>query len=36
MKDLIIISFESVKNKLNFYDRKFSFELFGYDFIIDS
>lgn len=28
--------FEKVKKKLNKEDRKFCFEIFGYDFIIDS
>jgi len=35
IKELIKISMESVKNKLNAADRKHSFELFGYDFMLD-
>jgi hypothetical protein len=35
MKELIFLSLSSVKKKLNKKDRKFSFEIFGYDFIID-
>lgn len=36
MKKLMIISFNSVKNKLNSQNRNFTFEIFGYDFIIDA
>jgi len=36
MKEMVKLSMESVKKKLNPADRKFCFELFGYDFIIDS
>ncbi|KAL4485833.1 hypothetical protein ABPG72_012373 [Tetrahymena utriculariae] len=35
IKEIITISMLSVKNKLNANDRKYSFELFGYDFFID-
>eukprot|EP01017_Pseudomicrothorax_dubius_P034594 TRINITY_DN4768_c0_g1_i7.p1 TRINITY_DN4768_c0_g1~~TRINITY_DN4768_c0_g1_i7.p1 ORF type:complete len:194 (+),score=45.97 TRINITY_DN4768_c0_g1_i7:65-646(+) len=35
MKEMIFMSLESVKKKLNPEDRKFVFEVFGYDFIID-
>lgn len=35
IKEIITISLLSVKNKLNANDRKYSFELFGYDFFID-
>lgn len=35
MKEIIQCSFRSVRNKLNSFDRKFSFEIFGYDFMID-
>jgi len=36
MKELIKISMESVKTKLNSSDRKHCFEIFGYDFIMDA
>jgi len=36
MKELIKISMESVKSKINPSDRKYCFELFGYDFLLDS
>lgn len=36
IKGLIALTFESVKNKLNINNRRHCFELFGYDFIIDS
>jgi len=36
MKELIRISMESVKNRLNASERKQCFEVFGYDFILDS
>jgi D-alanine-D-alanine ligase-like ATP-grasp enzyme len=35
MKEIIIFTFLSVINKLNLANRKFCFEIFGYDFIID-
>jgi hypothetical protein len=35
MKELAWIAFLSVKRKLNFEDRKYCFEIFGFDFIID-
>lgn len=35
IKEIITISMLSVKNKLNANDRKYSFEIFGYDFFID-
>ena len=35
MKDMVKLSMQSVKRKINSKDRKFCFELFGYDFIID-
>ena len=35
MKDLIIDSLRASKYTLNPYKRKFCFELFGYDFLID-
>ena len=36
MKDLVNISMQAVRKKLNPHERKFCFEIFGYDFIIDS
>lgn len=36
MKESIWISMISVKKKLNSENRKFCFEIFGYDFIMDS
>jgi hypothetical protein len=36
MKDIIMLSFNSVKYKLNSNDRKYCFEIFGYDFFIDA
>lgn len=36
MKELVALSYESVKSTLNPNDRKYCFEIFGYDFIIDS
>jgi Tubulin-tyrosine ligase family len=35
IKDLIIKSMAAVRKKLDPYRRKFSFEMFGYDFILD-
>lgn len=35
MKEITYMSFSSVKKKLNQYNRKFCFELFGLDYIID-
>ena len=35
MKEYIILSIESVKNKLNKRNRANCFEIFGYDFLID-
>lgn len=35
MKDLIRVSTEAVQGKMNPNNRKFCFEIFGYDFIID-
>lgn len=35
MKYLVVKTFESIKKKLNSENRKFCFELFGFDFIID-
>lgn len=36
IKELIALTFEAVKHNLNPNDRKYCFEIFGYDFIIDS
>lgn len=35
MKELVKLSLNSVRYKINSNDRKFCFEVFGYDFIID-
>jgi len=35
MKDIIKISINAGKDKFNPYERKFCFELFGFDFMID-
>jgi hypothetical protein len=36
MRDLIKLSMNSVRYKINSNDRKFCFEVFGYDFMVDS
>ena len=36
MKEKIYLSYLSVKDKLNPRNRHYSFEIFGYDFIIDN
>lgn len=36
IKNIIAMSFYSVKTKINCLDRKYCFELFGYDFILDN
>ncbi|EGR29319.1 tubulin-tyrosine ligase family protein, putative [Ichthyophthirius multifiliis] len=36
IKEIISLSFNSVKNKINILERKYCFEIFGYDFIIDN
>lgn len=36
MKNIVIHTMQSVKRKINPEDRKFTFELYGYDFLIDS
>ena len=36
IKDIILITFCSVKKKLNQNDRKHCFEMFGFDFLIDA
>lgn len=35
MKDMILMTFNSIKNKINFEERKYCFEIFGFDFILD-
>jgi hypothetical protein len=35
IKPIIISSLKSVQNKLDPFDRKFCFEIFGYDFMVD-
>lgn len=35
MKDLVVVTMQSVRKKLNAEDRFYCFELFGYDFFID-
>ncbi len=35
MKDCAWLSLSSVAKKINKFERKFCFEIFGYDFIID-
>lgn len=35
MKDLVVMSMQSVRKKLNAEARNYCFEIFGYDFIID-
>lgn len=36
MKERVWMTFSSIKNKINFEDRKYCFEIFGFDFILDS
>lgn len=36
IKDIIFLTFCSVKKKLNQNDRKLCFEMFGFDFLIDA
>jgi hypothetical protein len=36
MKDIVMLSLNAVKYKLNSNDRKYCFEIFGYDFFIDA
>lgn len=36
MKELVWMAFASVKRKINFADRKYCFEVFGFDFIVDA
>ena len=35
IKEIIKFTFESVKNKINPFDRKYTFEIFGFDFMLD-
>ncbi|KRX10741.1 hypothetical protein PPERSA_12362 [Pseudocohnilembus persalinus] len=35
MKQIILLSFESVKQKINIFNKQNCFEIFGYDFVID-
>ena len=35
MKFIVIKTFDSIRKKLNLDNRKFCFEIFGFDFIID-
>jgi D-alanine-D-alanine ligase-like ATP-grasp enzyme len=35
MKELVMVSMNAVKKKLNLEDRKYCMEIFGYDFILD-
>lgn len=36
MKEHIVFTLDSIKNKINQFDRKYCFEIFGYDFVIDN
>lgn len=36
MKELVVDCFESIKDKIDRYNRKTCFEIFGFDFMIDS
>lgn len=36
MKEQIVFSLDSAKEKLNQLERKYCFEIFGYDFVIDN
>ena len=36
MKERIWMVFNSVRSKINFEDRKYCFEIFGFDFILDA
>ena len=35
IKEDMLIAMSSVKRKINLFERKYSFEIFGFDFIID-
>jgi hypothetical protein len=36
MKEIALMSMVAVKKKLNLNERKYCFEMFGYDYIIDA
>lgn len=36
MHEYVLITFSSVRRKINLEDRKYCFEIFGFDFILDS
>ncbi len=36
MKEIICLTYEGAKPLLNLHERRYCFEIFGYDFIIDS
>ena len=36
MKEIVSLTIDSVKNKINKNKRELTFEIFGYDFILDS
>lgn len=36
MKNLVVMSMEAVRKKLNAEKRSYSFEVFGYDFVVDA
>lgn len=35
MKDIIKVSLKAIEKKIDPFNRKFCFEIFGYDFILD-
>jgi hypothetical protein len=35
MKEIVYITFDSIKKKIDPYNRKYCFEIFGFDFILD-
>ncbi|EGR34832.1 hypothetical protein IMG5_000600 [Ichthyophthirius multifiliis] len=36
MKEIVFITFDSIKKKVDIFNRKFCFEIFGFDFILDA
>jgi D-alanine-D-alanine ligase-like ATP-grasp enzyme len=36
MKEIVFITFDSIKKKIDIFNRKFCFEIFGFDFILDA